>query len=256
MVVPTVQERLQALVRERSSRVLSCLDRAARKPDEPAVHDLRVACRRMDATLEMLKSLGGRVGKPRRRVRKLRKLAGPLRDLHVLEVWLADQRGEWPSLDAILVRLPRQIKRTAKDLVKDLNGYPRKKLKRALAQVVVPEEADEPAILESLERVESDWHERVRRKAPWHEVRIALKRYRYQAELVAALGLGQPDLEQLRHGQDLLGQVQDLEVQSERLEEFWRKSVLERMGIHAFVTHCRSQRDQLIQECARAFASV
>ncbi len=256
MTIPTIQERLQTLVHDRSRRVLSCLDRAAHKPDEPAVHDLRVACRRVDATFEMLASLGGRVAAPRRRVRRLRKLAGPLRDLHVLEAWLADQRGDWPALDVILVRLPRQIRRATRRLVKDLKQYPRKKLKRALARVVVPEEADEPAILESLERVESDWHERVRRKAPWHEVRIALKRYRYQAELVAALGLGQPDLDQLRHGQELLGQVQDLEVQSEKLEEYWRKSVLERMGIHAFVTHCRAQRDRLVQECARTFSSV
>ncbi len=256
MTLPTVQERLQELVRERSRKVLSCLARAARKPDEPAVHDLRVACRRLDASLEMLKSLGARVRKPRRRVRGLRKLAGPLRDLHVLEVWLADQRGEWPALDAMLVRLPRRIKRASKRLLKDLEQFSRKKLKRALSRVAVPEDADESAILQSLERVESDWHERVRRKAPWHEVRIALKRYRYQAELVAALGLGQPDLEQLRHGQELLGQVQDLEVQSVRLEEFWRKSVIERMGIHAFVTHCRSQRERLMQECVRAFASA
>lgn len=221
--------RFENLLAEREQRVLACVRKAREELSEPNVHDLRVACRRFDAALQMLEPSPAKL---RKRVKKLRSLAGELRDLHVLRDFLETQATQWPILRKALRRLPDLIDDEAVRVARKLRKLKLKKLRLKDSGTV-----SEAALLASCAALKEAFQSSFGQE--WHEVRVALKRYRYQAEMVQALGLDQPDLEDLKSWQDRLGKIHDLEVQADRLTKF---------GVPAFVDHLRAERDRLIAE--------
>ncbi|MCE9673123.1 CHAD domain-containing protein [Myxococcus stipitatus] len=79
--------------------------------DDDAVHDMRVATRRLRASLQVFRPLGG-LTKLETEVKQLQDALGEVRDLHVQALWLEDvakkARREKPETRAGIVSLARQ----------------------------------------------------------------------------------------------------------------------------------------------------
>jgi CHAD domain-containing protein len=203
--------------------------------DERGIHQARVATRRLREILPVVadtrSALGGRL---RRRLKRLTRTLGPVRELDVavrllsgraagradpavvaLKAHLAERR--LTALDALrdacdprrarrllegLTDLVREIERAGRRGRGELPGRERRRLARRVidrARQLGDAVADSGAIL-IVDRV--------------HAVRIAAKRLRYALELTGELGLARtgPLVSSLKAMQDVLGDLHDLDV--------------------------------------------
>jgi CHAD domain-containing protein len=177
-----------------------------------AVHDMRVATRRLRATLWMLglKEVG-------RKLKELQEVLGAVRDLQLRQEWF----GKVPegALEAKGRALAESIRRfsaehahevaVAEPRVKGRLGGPRlrRRLRKLLAKLVPLMDK-----VEQLREAAGQSHEAQARAA--HLLRIAVKKLRYRAEVVAQ---GRPKairalLKELEPLQELLGTLHDLDV--------------------------------------------
>jgi CHAD domain-containing protein len=209
-------------------RVLKELDKLRTPPDEDAVHGLRVALRRCRSLAAVMEEVDPHVAWPQMRkvARKLFRAIGELRDSQVLEVWVKKLSAE---SDPLRQRLLESFKSKENELhenaLRIAEQFDQKKWKKAERQLrrrsrLVAGESPAAACL-ALQRLESakDLHARALRSEkakPWHELRIGLKRFRYTVEslLPAHYETWGNDL---KHVQDLLGDVHDLDVLSDTI---------------------------------------
>jgi CHAD domain-containing protein len=211
-------------------RTLKELEKVRVSPDPDAVHDLRVAIRRCRSVAAVMEEVDPSPAWPRMRKlgRKLFRQLGELRDTQVLEEWvekLADEE------DPIRVALSDAIKTHELELrdaavaaVAKFDQKTWKKLEHGLqsrARMVPPDRLAAACL--ALERFEvaRELHARaVRADKPrvWHELRIAVKRFRYTVEalLPARYEVWGGDLKCI---QDLLGEVHDLDVLAEQVAD-------------------------------------
>ena len=217
-------------MRSRIGRVVKELRRVRRSADSDAVHDLRVAIRRCRSIATVMAEVDGHPTweamntLPRRLFRAL----GALRDLQVLE--------------ALVQRLASAVDPTRGrllEVLEDRERAPRKQLRRAArafdqeswkllarasamrARLVPPDSLTAQCL--ALERYEEflRLHARAvatQRPAPWHALRVGLKRFRYAVEnllpersAVWEEGLGQT--------QTLLGDLHDMDVLRSRISQ-------------------------------------
>ncbi|HTO92159.1 MAG TPA: CHAD domain-containing protein [Candidatus Sulfotelmatobacter sp.] len=244
---------------------LSVLSAAARRvrrsQDSEAVHDLRVASRRLTAAIDLWRPLlepkGAR--RARRRARRLRRDLATLRDLEVSDALLAErmigatpavraalepllrdgeQRLERERADAAHVASRRRVRRVRDALERALGRAP------SPAAPLDPRELADDHVRATRERatlaLETAWMSGEDRAL--HAARIRVKRWRYAIECRAALipahERAEPPAEptpspndpqvvkRLRQLQDLLGRIQDLAVLRERLESAARRAAL------------------------------
>lgn len=224
---------VQRLVAERGARVVRAMHEVARQGKSPAVeavHDLRVASRRADAVLRLFEPWLPRrhANQLRRRLWRVRRAAGRVRDLDVLELELASlARGLTGStVRRWRGRLTRQRGRELKSLRRRVRRSERRSLAAAFDRVgqKIPrrfQRTKANAEYPSLARVLGA--ERWLAKAPrtlrrrndeaLHRLRIRLRRARYQLEALDELGVTSPQrvtlIEMLRGLQDGLGNLRD-----------------------------------------------
>ena len=208
-------------------RVLIECDLAAAGFDADPVHDLRVALRRCrsladgmiaidpDASWKEMKKAG----------RKLFRGLGELRDMQVMEEWIAKLgAGNATAGDPVVINLLAHIHARETECkqhaFKDLNQFDRKQWRqwaRSLPQRasrVRPGSAVYAHLALEKWTAAYELHKRAlrsRSQVSWHELRIGIKRFRYTVENFlprqhAAWG------EDLKELQDLLGEVHDLDV--------------------------------------------
>jgi CHAD domain-containing protein len=198
--------------------------------DPDAVHDMRVAVRRLRAALKLLG--GRRLRRLDREVKELQDALGRVRDVQVQLAWLAGLRRElgvahrrslrtWAErqLPGLVERLLPRLDAWARDLAPRLAAAApragrrgrlggrriRRRLRRRLVRV---EELAARAFADP-------------RPAPAHALRIAVKQLRYAAEVAEP---GFPDdvgrlLAALAPLQETLGELHDVVVRVERLSE-------------------------------------
>ena len=100
------------------------LQRCRRRCSEPAVHDLRVATRRLIAALDLLQTIAPSpaVEKTRRRFQRVLKTMGPLRDTQVQLLLVKEMLPGFSSLEpfhtVLMVRERRVLKQIAQRLMK------------------------------------------------------------------------------------------------------------------------------------------
>jgi CHAD domain-containing protein len=121
------------------ARFASCASRTAKVPDPSAVHDLRVAIRRLSQCLRVFHELfpEKEVKRVRARLRRLMKLAADVRNQDVA-IDLLHQAGAAPD-STLLARLARRRKQAERNLTaalaalknKDFFGKHRRRLKLA-----------------------------------------------------------------------------------------------------------------------------
>ena len=211
-------------------RVLREAHRAVRDPATDAVHDLRVALRRCRSMAAGLAAVDPDPAwnELRKASRKIFRRLGDLRDLQVLQEWLSRLSDESdPVRQALGEIFSAREPGLRAQVVKALNGFDRAQWllwSRTLpdrARRLVPDGlVAQHLALESWEAARA-LHRRALRNhnpASWHALRIGVKRFRYTAEnfLPALHAHWAADL---KHIQDLLGDVHDLDVLSDTLRE-------------------------------------
>jgi CHAD domain-containing protein/CYTH domain-containing protein len=239
-------ERLLAAPVERAARWLAlgflrdaeaAAARLGRDGEDDALHDFRVAMRRLRSTARGYRGpLRGAVRKrDRRALKEVAAATGEGRDLEVATAWLRDLRDELapdeaPGVDLLLARAVARARRAAKRMDAAL-ARPWPRLRRRLADRLswyrVEVAAEEPvagpaagAVLATLvadamaELAEALGEVRsVADQAEAHRARIAGKRLRYLLEPVAAALPGGAEVGAgLKRLQDTLGRMHDAHV--------------------------------------------
>jgi len=208
-------------------------NRARRKYSEEAVHDLRVASRRLIAVLEILKKVhnASAVRDFRRRVKKLLDGLSPLRDLHVQRVSISAIVDRYPELKGFEKTLSAKEDKTADKVQKLLKLS--SKLDDEFTQV--RRDARKGAAKDAILKVINERFRKVRALADRidpsdtttiHQLRLAFKKFRYTCEVAQPIIETEVNAERLKefHAyQTMMGDIQDIEVLSERLSKWTAK---------------------------------
>lgn len=198
-----------------------------REFSEEAVHDLRVAARRLLALVDLIRAVS-----PHPRLQKIRKaLKGQLDEFDALrdtQVMLAEisetieTLPELKPLQQILQKRERRLLREAEEIVEDLKpaGIARRleKVRTDIAGAISGPEFD-GLVLQAVDEAYGTVLQRYRwinptQPATIHRTRIAFKRFRYMVEIVHPLlpGFPQANFKRMHNYQTTMGEIQDAEV--------------------------------------------
>lgn len=265
----SARDALRRQLRERWKRYRRELKACQRKFSEGAVHESRVAARRLLAAIELLAGLEMPAGwRHARRVlkRHLRRLA-PLRDAQVQLKLAARLPGVWPDAPAFRRFLERRVERAAREAQRFLSELEVEsiaaavgELSRALCRSL--EEAGEPADQRRLRATarrafaQTRWAKDcldARRAETVHRLRVACKKFRYQAELLAPLWprFSTRHRAALRRYQGWMGDIQDASVLRQMLADFAGRTKLPPPIRRAAVREVERYRDDLIRRFLR-----
>ena len=212
------------------SRVLRELGRVRKSADADAVHDLRVAIRRCRSVATVIEEVDGH--RTWRAVKKLPsrlfRALGVLRDLHVLGDWVRRLASSDDPLRARLLAVLEDRQAAPQEQVRrairafDQEGWERLARTAPKRARLVPPNSPTAHCL-ALERYEDvrRLHARAVRTetpAPWHALRVGLKRFRYTVEslLPERSAIWDASLGQM---QGLLGEIHDLDVLRARITQ-------------------------------------
>ena len=199
-------------------------------PSADAVHDLRVSLRRCRSLASAVEEIDPHPDwlEMRNSARKLFRSMGELRDAQVAEEWLSNLRSEVDPLKVILLSSLKRTQESA--LAKALHLADKfdekrwtemaKALHSRLRKIPADQEAARCLALERLQEAH-ELHRRAlrtERPVPWHDLRIALKRFRYTLELLVPTLHGKW-IGSLKRVQDVLGDIHDLDMLGELAAE-------------------------------------
>ncbi|MFI5371276.1 MAG: CHAD domain-containing protein [Candidatus Eisenbacteria bacterium] len=218
----------------------SAARRVRRAADPEAVHDLRVASRRLTAALALWSPrLPGRAAvRARRRVRRLRRALRGARDLEVARAEIAERLPHLEpatrvAVEALAARLDRRLAAENRRARARVTGGRLARIRRAVERAIARRDLTplELSALQTMARTHVESQRRVglqslataaRHDVPpaWHRARLDIKRWRYAAECTRSLLAGAegaeperaPLLDALKAAQEALGRVQDLVV--------------------------------------------
>jgi len=198
-----------------------------------AVHDVRVALRRLLSVMQLLNSI-----EQRPRLRKLRRaLKGQLDefdDLRDTQVMLAEVSrviNELPQLEEFQSHLERSEKGLLKDLRKKIRNFDLKGITRRVRKTRELLKAEKKtdfaaAIFRSLD--DAFWIARQKFEqvdpaypATIHRLRVAFKKFRYMVEIVHPLLEYFPseNLKRMHDYQSLMGEIQDADIFLQTLDD-------------------------------------
>jgi CHAD domain-containing protein len=227
--------------RTRSARFRECLKRAAANPaSDEAVHDLRVAIRRVLAWIAVRDALLGpdrRLTERRRSLMALMSPLGKLRDAHVKRDWIRNvvPEGDEPSY-LYAVQVASDALRWESLVRKRLGAQSARRLR-----IPIPKgaggrggrlEAAVPA-LEFLGELEREVSKHLKgaldpaHPEALHRMRLAFKKYRYAAEVLLPLfpKATEETAKRLHDFQTLLGTIHDCDVILDEAASF-RRNIL------------------------------
>lgn len=260
-----------ALLRQRLVSLLQAMP-AAQAGDEMSVHQARVASRRLR---EVLPVLGARakvnaLDRVDRRVRRITRALGPVREIDVTLLLLAELEGKGAAPARAITRVRAAVteerQRRRRDMLAEIKPSKLDKLRKRLVRVAAPTshpiakgnalaeaaaKAAERALAlrAAIERAGSIYlADRL------HRVRIAAKKLRYALEIQRELAQSRSTahLNRLRTQQDLLGRMHDLEILIDRARAVQgRLSPRDRRGMAELNTLIRV----LEQECREGHAA-
>ena len=201
---------------------------------EDAVHDLRVATRRILALIQLLNSIS-----PHLRLKKMARAFkdqldefDDLRDTQVILGELSTILQELPQLDDFEQHLRSHEEQMFKDLHKELKQRDTSEIADWIRKTrdTLEEETHtnlKALILDAVDDAFLDVRQRlgwvdVARSATIHRVRVAFKAFRYMVEIVHPLLKDFPPatIKQMNEYQTLMGNIQDAEVFAGTLADF------------------------------------
>jgi CHAD domain-containing protein len=210
------------------------LERCRAEFSDEAVHDVRVALRRLLSLIKLLNSID-----PHPRLRKLSRTFkrqldefDDLRDTQVMLAETSETIKELPQLEKLQGHLENNERKLLKDLRKelkklDLTGIARsiQKTRESLSEEGKDDTAE--PILQSVDDAflvtqQRNIHIDPAQPATIHRVRVAFKNFRYMVEIVHPMLKGFPEenLKLMNDCQSMMGEIQDLEVILKTLADF------------------------------------
>jgi CHAD domain-containing protein len=199
-----------------------------------AVHDLRVAARRMLALVQLLNSIS-----PRPRLQKLSRAFkdqldefDDLRDTQVILAEISETIQELPQLQKFqyhLQSVEEDLLKTLRKKLKVIDLFDVSKRIRKTRGSLEAESAEE-LLLQTIQAVDDaflitkqrhSWIDSAQ-PATIHRVRIAFKMFRYMVEIIHPLLNAYPleNLRRMNDYQSLMGEIQDVEVIMQTLADF------------------------------------
>jgi CHAD domain-containing protein len=224
-----------ALLRQRLVSLLKAMP-AAQAGDETSVHQARVASRRLRQAIPLLgvRADAAAVDRAGRRVRRITRALGPVRELDVTLLLLAEleRKGAAPARAIARVRaaVAEERQERRREMLAAIKPSKLNKLRKQLVQVAAPEsertetrsalaEANTQAAARAGQLKTAIEHAGgIYLADRLHRVRIAAKKLRYALEIQRELTRSRSttNLNRLRVQQDLLGRMHDLEMLIER----------------------------------------
>ncbi|MCS6830914.1 MAG: CHAD domain-containing protein [bacterium] len=225
-------ELLDKSTRERTRTLRTQVKRCRKQFSEEAVHDLRVAMRRLLALTDFLAFLAPSpaLRKVRRDIKGHLDAFDTLRDTQVMLLETSQRVSELPEMEPFHLFLQKREKRLLRSAQKDINaiknGYskPLRATLKSIAQgnidALAPVDDAYQTVLHRLALIDPT------NTATIHRVRIAFKRFRYSVEVVKPLLTTMPEqlLARLHDYQTLMGEIQDMEVMLRAIDEFAAKN--------------------------------
>ncbi len=229
--IPTVGATLVTALDGRWEKFLAELRRNRRRCTEPSIHDLRVATRRMIATLDVVGAVlpGGVPAQVRRRLKRLLKSFNELRDLHIQLMHFQALRPQFPVLQPFLAALrlrERELIREAARTIAEMKTHAMQReiarVAESLVLVTAGDEAEQAARAALLGALAATFvraaglRKRVAPAEPEsiHALRVAFKKFRYTVEVLAPLlpEFGKKQYRAMNAYQTSMGEIQDLQV--------------------------------------------
>ena len=216
---------------QRLARALKRHLPAAVAGNDVGVHQARVTSRRLREAVPVFSTglKGSKAGKAGRKIRRLTKALGSVRELdvtiHLLDELAQSPRVSRTAVEDVRTRVVKERDSRRKLMIERLKRVDADKLDRRLESVgaALGEAADEPwrktlaaRLVTRSRRLTAAIDEAGHIYAPdrLHAVRIAAKKLRYGLELAADSGLKQaaPHVRTIKRAQDMLGKLHDLQV--------------------------------------------
>jgi CHAD domain-containing protein len=232
----TVGAVLVAALDGRWAKFLAQLRRNRRRCTEPSIHDLRVATRRMIATLDAVGAVlpGGSPLDVRRKLKRLLKGFNELRDLHIQLMHLQALRSKFPVVQPFLGALRLRERQLVREAAASIAAMKTRSMEQEIARVAdtlavvtagpEAEQASRAALFGALAAAFVRAAGLRKRVAPGdpasiHALRVAFKKFRYTVEILAPL---MPDWRRTQFRamnayQTRMGEIQDLGVVSQAL---------------------------------------
>ncbi len=199
---------------------------------EEAVHDFRVAARRLLASLDLLRTLirGAKIKRMRRILKDQLDNLDELRDTQVMLADISENIQQIPHLkpfEEYLQRREKKLMRAARKEIRSLKTADLASRIRKLGKVVAESQPDGldplPAVDEAYAGV-IQRYERIdpAQPATIHRLRIAFKKFRYMVESIHPTleGFPQDYLKRMHDYQTSMGEIQDMEAALQKLAEF------------------------------------
>ncbi len=224
-----------AILRQRLIALLRAMP-AAQSGDEASVHQARVASRRLRGALPMLGACADADALDRvdRRVRRITRALGPVRELDVALLLLAELEGRGAAAPAAIARVREAVTaerlKRRRDMLDEITPSRLDKLRKRLVDVAAPQSPSGTPANTVAEAVAQSGRRARRLRAAieraggiyladrLHRIRIEAKKLRYAIEIERELmrSRSRLHLNRLKALQDLLGRVHDLEILIDR----------------------------------------
>jgi CHAD domain-containing protein len=245
------------------------LKRCQREFSEKAVHQTRVATRRLLSLIELHGRLlhGKSWKKARRALKDYLDIFDVLRDAHVQLQAVEAMINQFPELAGFKAALMQEEKRAAKKAGKKVRNTKTRKLDRWITELKIElrrgQETVPPRKLASMAMagLDSGFRRVVELQqridpadsATIHRTRIAFKQFRYMIEALAPLlpGVTELELKAMQHYQSVFGELQDAEVLLSSAERFLRKHKAGPQTIEKVHTELSRRRRDAIEHCMR-----
>jgi CHAD domain-containing protein len=220
-----------ALLRQRLVSLLAAMP-AAQAGDELSVHQARVASRRLRSALPVLGARADedQLDRAQRRVRRITRALGPVRELDVTLLLLAELEGKGAAPERAIARVRKAViderQKRRREMLDEITPSRLEKLTKRLVRVAAPDaKGHVPANARTEAAQQAAQRARTLKAAiehaggiyladRLHRVRVEAKKLRYALEIQRELSRSRAiaGLNRLKVEQDLLGRMHDLEI--------------------------------------------
>jgi CHAD domain-containing protein len=250
-------------------RVLRELDRVGERLDPEPVHKLRVALRQSRSLVDVLSEIDPDPSwsDVKKAAKKLFQRLGDLRDGQVMGAWLetlAKGRKKNALVRELLDDLERREKKLKARARRAAGSFDRSAWKQWLARFAARNRGRAPSVEAFRYVALVRWrdakrlHAKAVRGAPretWHELRIALKRFRYVVESFLADSFSRW-VDDLKRLQDLLGEIHDLDVLQDLVIQKTSSHAGSRSNLLVRIDEARASREAEYRDRTRSRPSL
>ena len=237
------------------------LRQCQQKSSTAAVHQLRVATRRLLAQFALLSCVApsAALEKARRILKRRLAALGDLRDTQVRRIFIDQQAASFPELVLLRAWLHRRERRLVKSAAEKVSRFKTKKLEKCICAMIEDLATNAggfraqrrlaSAVLRAAAKAFAEAVERRRAinladLRTIHQTRVAFKRFRYMLESLSPglTGLSKRQLRALAYYQRKMGIIQDLEVMQACVARFIRENKKREALLRPFGRYLRRRR--------------